>query len=53
VRIECNMGEGQVSRKDKGGLLLFVLPTASNDIHCFGRVPMSVGIAGRKEGYVD
>ena len=48
---ESNMGEGQVPIKVKRHIHVF--SAATNDIHRFGRGPASVGIVGRKEGYID
>jgi len=48
---ESNMSEGQVPKEVKRHTLLSVFSAASNDVHCFGRVPVSVGIVDRKEGY--
>jgi hypothetical protein len=50
---ESNMGGGQVPRKGKRGLLLFIFSTASNDIDCLGRALISVGIADRKVGHAN
>jgi hypothetical protein len=47
------MGEGQVPEKVECRILSSAFLAASNDIHCFGRVPVSAGIVDREEGYVD
>jgi hypothetical protein len=47
------MGGVQLPKKGKRGLLSFVFSTAKNGIHDFGRVPVSVGIVDRNEGYVN
>ena len=49
---ESNMGEGQVPKKGRRGIPSS-FSTASDDIHCFGGVPVGVGIVDREEGYVD
>jgi hypothetical protein len=46
------MGGVQVLKKTKHYILLPVFLAATNDIHCFGRAPASVGIAEQKERYV-
>ena len=50
---EFDMGEGQVPRKGNSGLLSFVFSIVSNDIHDFGRGPVSADIVDRKRGSVD
>jgi hypothetical protein len=51
VTSESNMGKGQVPKRVKHSILPLVFSVAVNDIHCFGRVPMSVGIVDRNGGY--
>jgi hypothetical protein len=43
------MGEGQVPMKVSRHI--YVFSVATNDIRRFGRVPVSVGVVGRKGGY--
>ena len=50
---EFDMGEGQVPRKGNSGLLSFVFSIVSNDIHDFGRGPVSADTVDRKRGCVD
>jgi uncharacterized secreted protein with C-terminal beta-propeller domain len=50
---EFDMGEGQVPKKVKRHILSSAFSAATNDIHCFGPTPVSVGIVGREEGYVN
>jgi hypothetical protein len=49
---ESNVGEVQKPKEIKCAVLSSAFCTAGNDIHSFGRGPVSVGIVGRKEGYV-
>jgi hypothetical protein len=49
---ESNMGEGQVPKEMKCGVLRFVFSAASKNTHSFGRGPVNVGIVDRHEGYV-
>jgi hypothetical protein len=45
---ESNMGRDQLPRKGKRGLLSLVFSAASNNVRCFDRVLMSVGIVEGK-----
>ena len=51
VTSEFDMGAGQVPKEGRRGLLSLFSAT-SKRIHCFGRVPLTVGIVSRKKGYV-
>jgi hypothetical protein len=51
VRIESNMGEGQVPKKVKHGILSSAFSAAGNDIRCFGRAAVSAGIVDGKGRY--
>ena len=53
VTSESNVGEVQKPKEVKCAVLSSAFCTAGNDIHCFGRVPVSAGIVNREEGYVD
>ena len=50
---ELSMREGRLPVKAKRHIPSSAFSTATNDINCFRRVPVSVGIVDGKEGYVN
>jgi hypothetical protein len=48
---EFDMGEGQVLKKISDSVVSLSFCVVTNDIHCFGRMPVSPGIAERRRGH--